>query len=101
MIISLIVVGVISYFYGWGNGVEYMAISDTLASGQMHLLIAKALRKGDTKEALKWTEFELRNVQEGLKPVVSRTPKQFAEGYSRISKDLKNYQDQYVEPSTK
>jgi hypothetical protein len=82
-------------FDGWKKTTMESSLISSLAQGQSGVLKARALRKAQTGEALRWIESEIKSNQMFLYSVQKGIPARWRVAYDRVSKMMEDYQRDY------
>jgi hypothetical protein len=83
-----------SYLWGWYHGVAYNAVASAIAHSEIDLMMAKALRKHDLPEALRWSEIDLYSQSITLGAFKNHAPKNFAGSLESVSSRIETYKSE-------
>ena len=80
----LIAVGIASYFVGWWRAVQYSEVIGAIAHGTLELAADSALRRGDTSNALKLLDLDVKAAAVTLTALRRHIPAGYTEAAEKL-----------------
>ena len=92
---GLILVGYLSYLYGWYTGFVYQTITSSIDHGRVQLGAAKAIREGQVDRALWMQDLAVEASLNSLERLTEMVPKKYDEAHRGILRDMTRYRAEY------
>ena len=92
---GLILVGYLSYLYGWYTGFVYQTINSNIDHGRVHLMTAKSIRDGDVARSLWMQDLAVEGCLNGLERLTEMVPEKYQTAHQGILRDMTRYRTEY------
>ena len=92
---AIILVGYLSYLYGWYTGFVFQTITSNIDHGRVHLVAAKAIREGEVEQALWIQDLAVEGCLNSLERLTEMVPKKYEEAHRGILQDMTRYRAEY------
>ena len=92
---GLILVGYLSYLYGWYTGFVFQTVTSNIDHGRIHLMAAKAIREGEVDRALWMQDLAVEGCLNGLERLTDMVPEEYESAHRGILRDMTRYRTEY------
>ena len=92
---AIILVGYLSYLFGWYTGLVHETVSANIDNGRIMLQASRALRRGEAENALWIQDLAIEGSLYSLERLSNMVPARFEPAHRSLLQDIKDYRAQY------